>query len=421
MPAPTTAQLRDLEPAVLRAPWALYARWRAAGPVAEVPELGGWAVTDFALAAELLRDHATWSSDSIDGPLPADHARWTAELAEETPELAELVDGPVQALLGLDPPDHTRLRKILVPFFSAASIRRLAPLVDGLVSTLAPRVLAGEPVDFVADYAHALPLHTVATLLGLPRGEWDRFGALAAAASTSNPHLETRAALRARLHAELALARYFAARIAELSPGDDPDGLLAALHAAVADGRATLREAVGLCREVLVAGADSTVNHLSSAVLMLAQDPALHARVRGGGAALEAFVEEALRLEPPFAGFWRRARSATTLGGVTLPAGALVLVPFAALNRDPAVFRTPDAVDLERPTPRRHLTFGQGIHFCVGAPLARLESLATFRALLPGTRRIDLLVDPAELVPRPSIQDRGVVALPVRFVAGART
>lgn len=415
MPAPTTAQLRDLDPAVLRAPWELYARWRDQGAVAALPELGGWAVTDFALASALLRDTATWSSDAIDGPLPPDHARWTAELAGEAPELAELVSGPVQALLALDPPDHTRLRRILVPFFSAASIRRLEPLVDGLVSDLLPRVLGGGPVDFVADYAHALPLHTVATLLGLPRDEWDGFGVLAAAASTSNPHLETKEALRTRLHAELDLARYFTRRVSDPA-GDDPDGLLAALHAAVAGGDATVREAVGLCREVLVAGADSTVNHLTSAVLLLAQDPALLARLRAGDGALEAFVEEALRLEPPFAGFWRRARHATTLGGVALPSGALVLVPFAALNRDPSAFADPDAVDLDRPAPRRHLSFGQGIHFCVGAPLARLESLATFRALVPAIRGIELLTGPDDLVPLPSIQDRGLVALPLRFV-----
>jgi cytochrome P450 len=273
-------------------------------------------------------------------------------------------------------------------------------------------VLSGEPVDFVAAYAHPLPLHTIATLLGLPRAEWDAFGRLAAAASSSNPHLETRAALRSRLVAELELLRYFRERVG--SPGDG-SGLLTTLHGAVADGGATVREAVGLCREVLVAGADSTVNHLSSALLLLAQEPALRRRVTADPEALDAFIEEALRLEPPFAGFWRRARHATTLGGVELREGALLLIPFAALNRDPAAFACPDAVDVDRSRPHRHLAFGQGIHFCVGAPLARLESRATFRALLPRVGAIELLCDPAELRPRPSIQDRGVAELPVRL------
>jgi cytochrome P450 len=138
-------------------------------------------------------------------------------------------------------------------------------------------------------------------------------------------------------------------------------------------------------------------------------------RVAADRAALAAFVEEALRLEPAFTGFWRRARHATTLGGVPLPAGALLLVPFAALNRDPAAFPAPDRVDLDRPAPRRHLAFSHGIHFCIGAPLVRLQSLSTFRRLLDRVDRIELLADPAALPYEPSVQDRALASLPVHL------
>ncbi|HEX8101079.1 MAG TPA: cytochrome P450 [Solirubrobacteraceae bacterium] len=408
----TAADLRDLAPDAVRDPHPLFAAWRAAGPVVAVPELGGWAVTDFALAAAVLRDPETWSSDRFDGPAPAEVAAWTADLIREEPSLAELLAVPLQTLVALDPPDHGRLRKVLVPYFAAASIRRLEPLVAAQVAALVASLPGGgEPFDFVAAFAEPLPFRVVALLFGLPEAEWPRFAALAAAANGDAPHLETKARLRERLLAELALMRYFARRIE--APGTDPEGLLAGLGAAVAAGAITLREATGLCREVLVAGADSTGNHLSTAVLALARDPALAARLRDDPALVEPFAEELLRLEPPFKGFWRRARRDAVLGGVRIPGDGLVLLPFAALNRDPAAVDRPDAIVLDRPSPRRHLSFGHGIHFCIGAPLARLQSAVALRALLARGPELTLAEPVAGLRYRPSIQVGGLAALRV--------
>jgi len=411
----STELLRDLDPATLRAPWTLYDAWRARGPVIALPELGGWAVTDHALAARVLRDPEGWSSDRIDGPLPAEHPAWIAALVEAQPALRALLEVPLQTLLALDPPDHTRLRRLLVPHLSVAAVRRLAPAVAAHVEALLPGVLGGAPVDFVAGFAAELPLRVVGTLLGLPPAELAAFGALAARASTSNPHRETKASLRDRLEAELALLRRFETLLAGPAP-TPPGSLLAGLRAAVRARELTLREAIGLSREVLVAGAETTVDLLSSVVLLLAREPALLGRARDDAAARAALVEEALRLESPFTGFWRRARRATTLGGVALPADALLLVPFGALNRDPAAHREPDRPDLDRPAPRRHLAFGHGIHFCVGAPLARLEAQVALEALLARVERVELLTDPGSLRYRPSIQGRGLEALPVRLV-----
>ncbi len=415
----SAAALRDLDPATLRAPWALYAAWRAEGPVVALPELGGWAVTERALAERVLRDAATWSSDTIDGPRPAGHDHWVAELAEEEPALRELLAVPLQTLLALDPPGHTRLRRVLVPFLSAARIRRLAPAIDAEVDRLAPRVLTGAPVDFVAAFATDLPLRTVAALLGLPDADRDAFARLAAAASTSNPHLETKETLRARLLAELALMRRFAALLAAPAGALTAGSVLAGLRDAVGAGALTAREAIGLCRELLVAGAETTVDLLAAVVLLLAREPEMIERAAGDDAARAALIEEALRLESPFVGFWRRATRPVALGGVDLPAGALLLVPFGALNRDPAGLPAPDRVDLGREQPRRHLAFGHGIHFCVGAPLARLVADRAFARLLPGVARVELLADPDVLAYRPSIQGRGLQALPVRLVARA--
>ncbi len=344
-------------------------------------------MTEHALAEQVLRDPGTWSSDTIDGPPPPGHDGWLAELVDEEPELRAL---PLQTLLALDPP----LRRVLVPFLSAARIRRLAPVVGAHVAELAPRVLTGRPVDVVAAFAAELPLRTVASLLGLAQGERAAYGALAAAASTSNPHRDTKATLRARPLAELALLRRFGALLAGPASALAPESLLAGLHGAVAEGRLSAREAAGLRREVLVAGAETTVHHLASVVLLVAREPGLLERVRGDAQARRVLVEEALRLESPFTGFWRRATRPVTLGGVDVPADGLLLVPFGALSRDPATFAAPDGVDLDRDAPRQHLALGHGIHACVGAPLARLESEVALDALLPAVERVELLVAP---------------------------
>lgn len=412
----TTMQLRALDPQTLRNPWPLYEQWRAAGPVAELPDLGGWVVCDVAAAQHVLRDIENWSSDAFEGPVDPRRARWLEELAEDLPGLEELLATPLQALLALDPPDHPRLRSVMTPWFSAANVRRLEPLVDSLVADALGDLVTGDPVEAVAAFATPLPLRFIATLLGLPRERWHHFAELAGAASTGNPHLEDKDALRERLRAEIELMRFFADAITGTASDLDVHGLLAGLRGALEERRLTLREATGLCREVLVAGAESTVHHLSSGLLLLAQNPQVLSDLRDGPHLLPAFVEEALRLEPPFPGFWRRARRPISLAGTRMPAGALLLVPFAALNRDPRQFPAPDKLDLLRSAPRRHLAFGHGVHFCLGAPLVRLQSLATFGALVTRVRAIELLVDPADLRPVPSIQDRGVLELPLRCV-----
>jgi cytochrome P450 len=388
-----TERFFALDPGLIAAPWALYEGWRDAGPVIELPFERSWAVTDFDLAVAVLRDAARWSSSAVDGPRPAALERWTAELVEEEPELEELLAVPLLALLALGPPDHTRLRRALIGHLSAARVRALAPLVDGAVAELLPTLMTAEPFDAVARLSRPLPIRVVGHLLGLPPEQRDGLAALALAASTSNPHLETRAALRDRLHAELGLKRAFAALLRDPAEGS----LLGALHEDVAAGRLSEREALGLCREVIVAGTETTADHISSVLLLLARDPA---RLDAEPAWL---IEEALRLESPFVGFWRRATEAVTLGGVELPAGALLLVPFAALNRAPSV------------NPARHLAFGYGIHFCVGAPLARLQSDRVLAALLPRLRAIELVEEPRY---RPSVQSRGVESLIVRLVSG---
>jgi cytochrome P450 len=326
--------------------------------------LDGWVVGDAETAVAVLRDPATWSSDRFDGPRPAQHAAWIEELKAEE-GIEELLELTPQALVGLDPPLHTRMRAVLRRAFAPGAVEALRPLVAEEVTAALGAIVTGEPVDVVPAFTRPVPFRVVARLLGLPREHWAELEALAHAASTDDTATEDFATLRARLLAERDVMRFFTAHL------DMP-----VLQEAVADGTITPREAAGLCREILVAGSDSVGHLLAGALLEIAHS--------GRPDDLAAFVERRLALEPPFAAFWRRATRDTALAGVAIPAGGLVQLPYAQLNH----------------TAARHLSFGHGVHFCLGAALARLEAEVALTALRDTTIEV---AGPVERLASPDV------------------
>ncbi|WP_028064884.1 cytochrome P450 [Solirubrobacter soli] len=302
--------------------------------------LDGWVIGDAPTALAVLRDPATWSSDRFDGPRPAEYAAWISELEAEE-GIKELLELTPQALIGLDPPRHTRMRAVLRRSFAPGAVEALRPIVAEEVDAALGAILTGEPVDVVPAFTRPVPFRVVARLLGLPREHWAELEALAHAASTDDTAAEDFATLRGRLLAERDVMRFFLAHL------DMP-----VLREAVDEATITPREAAGLCREILVAGSDSVGHLLAGALLELARSGTVS-------------VEERLALEPPFAAFWRRATRDTALDGVTIPSGGLVQLPYAQLNH----------------TAARHLSFGHGVHFCLGAALARLEAEVALTAL----------------------------------------
>ena len=284
-----------------------------------------------------------------------------AELAASEPSVRELLALTPQALVALDPPDHGRLRNVLRRAFAPGRRRGAAAMRRGRDRGVAAgAIVTGEPVDVVAAFTRPLPFRIVARLLGLARPDWPALEALAHAASTDDTAAESRDALRARLLAERDVMRFFLTHLE--TPGD---GILATLRAAIADGTITPREAAGLCREVLVAGSESVGHLLAGALAAIAAD--------GEPDDLAAFVEHRLTVDPPFAAFWRRATRPVTLAGVAIPEDGLVQLPYGTLNGDAA----------------RHLSFGHGVHFCLGAALARLEATVALRAILDATSAIE--------------------------------
>jgi len=331
--------------------------------------LDGWLVTDAATALTVLRDPATWSSDHFGGPRPAEHAAWAAELAAEDDGVRELLQLTPQALIGLDPPDHTRLRSVLRRRFAPAVIERYRPLVQAEADALLDGIVTGEPVEVVETFTRPLPFRIVARLLEIPEPDWPVVEALAHAASTDDTANETREQFRARLTAERDVMRYF------VDAGT------------LRDPTITAREAAGLCREVLVAGSDS-VGHLLAGALT---------ELDAHRDDIPALIEHRLRTDPPFTGFWRRATGSTRLDGTEIPAGGLVQLDYGAINAGAA----------------RHLSFGHGVHFCLGAALARLEATVVLDAIAAATDRVEP-AGPAERLASPAVG--GYRRLTLRFV-----
>ncbi|MFC4106215.1 cytochrome P450 [Micromonospora zhanjiangensis] len=322
-------------------------------------------------------------------------------------------------LLNLDPPDHTRIRRLVGRAFTAARVARLRPRIEATADELLDRVAPAGRADLVADYAGPLPVTVICDLLGVPaddrsslRGWTDRL--------LTPPADDPGAAGRALGALHDFLIRLIADKRRE--PGDD---LLSGMIAVRDDGdRLTEDELTSLAFLVLFAGYENSVHLIGTGLLALLRRPDLLADLRGPDGSAEGsldsglpepVVEELLRLEPPAPLAIRRfALVDLTIGGVTIPAGETVLLGIAAANRDPDRFAEPDIVDPTRPVGGQ-LSLGHGIHYCLGAPLARLEARTAIGAVLRRFPRVALAVDPAELTWRTSYRVRGLRALPVTF------
>ncbi|MDW5322455.1 cytochrome P450 [Plantactinospora sp. KLBMP9567] len=349
-------------------------------------------------------------------------------------------------LLNMDPPDHTRIRRLVRHAFGPQRIARLRPKIEAAAERLLDRITPAGRADLVAEYAGPLPVTVISDLLGVP--EADR-AALRGWTDVmlAPPTDDARSAGRAVLAIQDLLVRLIADK--RRNPGDD---LLTAMIAArdtgaddaargvdgaasgAPDGpgptagggaagagrhsgadRLSEDELTSLAFLVLFAGYENSVHVIGTGLLALLRNPEQLALVRAGAEPSPAAVEELLRYEPPGTVALRRfAVTDLTIGGVTIPAGATVLLCVAAANRDPERFADPDALDLERPD-NAHLTLGHGIHYCVGAPLARLEAQIAIGAVLQRFPKLALAVDPAELAWRPSFRTRGLSSLPVTF------
>jgi cytochrome P450 len=381
-PYPVLAALRDLGPGVVSGrPVAVAARW--------------------ADVAALLRDPRLSSSPDLPGSAPETRRR--------------------RAFLFLDPPDHTRLRRLVSSAFTPRVVEALRPRVEALVEELLDAVPAGgrDGWDLVAGLAHPMPVVVICELLGVPPRDVERFRQWSTVLAEGldplfAPVEPTPERLAAQAGASAALQEYLhgivAARRAD--PGDD---LISALIA-VRDAGDTLTDAelLGTCGLLLLAGHETAVNLVANGTLALLRSPGQLDALRADPGRAARVVDEVLRTEPPFQLVTRLAVDDVELDGAVIPRGHRVALLLAAANRDPERFADPDRFDPDR-TDGRHLGFGAGAHFCLGAPLARLEGEIALAALARRAGGLELVAEPPY---KPNVTLRGPRAVVVR-TAGA--
>jgi cytochrome P450 len=321
-----------------------------------------------------------------------------------------------------DPPRHTKLRALIMRAFTPRVIANLEPRIRELSRTLLdPNIERGE-MDLAIDFSVPLPMMVIAEMLGIPLADRPRFqrwsdvilnmsytiggGAGAAEAATEFGAVSTE--MNAYLTDQLAVRR--------VAPKDD---LLTRLVEAQVDGeRLTQEEILGFFQLLLVGGQETTTNLINNAFLCFVENPDQLARLRAAPELLPLAIEEVLRYRSPLQWIYRVPKRDVLMHGQRIPAGKLVLTMVGSANRDPQQFRDPDRFDITR-DPNPHLAFGHGIHFCLGAPLSRLEAKIALADLLEWMKEWKLASDePWE--PRKALHVHGPVRLPIRFPPGKR-
>ncbi|MGY1740849.1 MULTISPECIES: cytochrome P450 [unclassified Blastococcus] len=364
--------LRD--PAVREHPYDLYEQLRAAGPL--VPSALGLVTTSHAVAQEVLRSDrfgVGWDRSQVPGLIG-----WALRFGDEL-DASGVAEPP--SMLVVDPPDHTRFRRLVSRAFTPRATAAFEPMIRRTADALLDDLTGADgPVDLVDRYAAQLPVLVIAELLGVPtdrREDFLRWGA--AAAATLDPGLPLRRYLAAErgLRAMHAFLREHFARLRR-DPGDDLVSRLVGLPGEEALSERELHATVML---LLGAGFETTVNLLGNAVVALDASPDQWEALRAAPAGWADAVEEALRHDSPVQLTGRTVRAEVEVAGRRLAAGTRVTVLLGAANRDPAVFPDPARFDVTRPNARDHLAFSGGVHYCLGAGLARLEAEVALRAL----------------------------------------
>lgn len=400
------------DPAIVEDPYAYYEELRESDPVHLLEGTSTYLVTRLDLIHHVVGDPETFSSNTN---------AFLHVAADGTPELRDaLGDEPasgvsdVAVLATADPPKHTQQRRVLSPLLTKGALARREQQFRQLVDGTLDDALATERVEWMSAIAEPLPSVMVARLLGLGDDIWPF---LKETGFASVEQIGGFVSDDRRLELRDMMTRLGPVADAYMAARDggpvDPETVLGVVSNAVGTGDMDDIEAIGTLMLIVSAGTESTTSLLGTAAHILASRSDLQQQLRADPDLIETFVEEVVRIDPPFRGHYRRVTRDTTLHGVDIPAGARVILVWPAANRDPRGFQGPEEIRLDRVSPRQHVGFGWGIHLCVGAPLARLEARVTLERLLARTSSFS--VDPAggALRHHRSLMIRRLVELPL--------
>ncbi len=373
-------------------PFPHYRRMRETAPVFYDEASGSWHVFRYDDVQRVLSEHTRFSS-RMGG--------------DDTAESGHLF---ASSLITTDPPRHRQLRSLVTQAFTPKAVDALAPRISQLAAELLEPVAGLGMADLIQSLAYPLPVIVISELMGVPAEDRDRFkqwsDVVVSQTRTASPDAEHRTT-------NMAMAAYFLDLIEQRRnrPGND---LISNLLAAEIDGqRLSVGELLGFCSLLLVAGNETTTNLIGNAVLCLTEAPETMERVRRDPSLLPQTIEEVLRFRAPVQSMYRIGVAGTGLGGAEIPAGAPLVAWIGSANRDERQFQQPDRFDIDR-RQLRHLAFGHGIHFCLGAPLARLEARIALEGIL--SRLPGLALAPGAALERmDSTIVYGLKALPVSW------
>jgi cytochrome P450 len=391
------------DPAFLANPYPVFREMRAAAPVLKAP-FGRWFITRYEDTQQLLRDRRF--GKDYDNP-DALIGRFGPTALQE-PAVVELT----HMMLMRDPPDHTRLRSLVTKAFTARRIEAMRERVQHLTDTLLDKAIPLGRMDLIRDLAFPLPVLVICQLLGIPEADQARFvTGSASGGALLNPTPPTRAEIDAANRGSLELGTYFETLFEQRRREPRDDLITQLVQAEEAGDRLSTAELRANVHLLFAAGHETTVNLIGNGFLALLRHPDQWRMLRADPSLIPNAIEEILRYESPVQAVGRTAAEPIELSGITLEPGSIVVSLVGAANRDPAVFENPDTFDITRKD-LRPLSFGGGIHFCLGAQLARIEAAVVFETVL---RRLPdpRLVEPESPKWRSSFTLRGLTELPV--------
>jgi cytochrome P450 len=404
-----TAELSTVDlltPEALAEPHPLLAELRERRPVAYTPAHNAWLVTR----------HDDLSACLADPRLSSDRVRpiYDTKLSEvQRAERAPTYDLLAHWMVFNDPPRHTRLRKLVKSTFTPRAVARLEPRIEEIVAYLLDGLDGRAEVDLIAEYSYPIPAAVIAELMGVPRSDVERFKAWSDAVMTLVFGVSKDAGTLAEAQAGLVELRDYLTDLARHYRARPAENLISELAAAAdEDDRLSLEEIVATCVLLLFAGHETTTNLIGNGTRALIGHPEELAWLLAHPEGITGAVEEMLRFDGPSKLQVRRCVADIELRGETVPAGAQVFLLQAAANRDPRVFAEPDRLELSR-NASRHVGFGWGLHYCLGAPIARLEGRVALDRLVRRFPGIGLGVGAPTW--HPTLVSRGMSTFPVRL------
>ena len=390
------ASYNPLSPTVIQNPYRTYARLRRYSPVHRSRILGSWVLTRYEDVLTAARDHERFSNDP----------RWRRATASVLPPAPD-----DYSILLVDPPEHTRLRKVVAEVFSRTRLGSLNEIIEETACQLIERAIRRRTIDWIGDVAAPASMRVMLSMMAIPQSDQDQWEIWSRYRARLLEMIATRQQRKTAHLAGAEIQRYFAGLLNDRMQSDDADAIsVLARHAAEGD-RISPVEACDMLMVLMIAGNETTTNLIGNGMLALLRHPRQMQLLRDEPGRIRDAINEMLRFDSPVQTDFRIARTEIALRGRKIRTGDGVILLTGSANRDERAFEDADTFDISRMGPR-HLSFGQGVHHCIGAELARMEASAVFTEALQKFGKIEL----AESRPlyRRSTVIRGLSALPLK-------